>query len=152
MLAAQTARNGTHRLRFSEEALTELERYSWPGNFRELSGVLETAVSRANANRARIVLLEHLASLIREPGLNHQEAWRRRTILERIAGFELSEVAAALRLTGGKKDQAREILQYPSRHTMRRRLDVIQRKHPKVWADFPELIQYYGNLDADQMT
>jgi DNA-binding NtrC family response regulator len=131
----------------SPEALQLLQRYSWPGNVRELRNVLEFGALQARMRHMKTLLPEHLPAEIKtgtavpfgdgtiDIQLNVGSA---------LARTELECALKALRRVEGSKEEARRLLGYRDRHTMRRRIEAIARLNPKLWASYPEIEQYYG--------
>jgi DNA-binding NtrC family response regulator len=100
------------RVRFSLDALEQLERYPWPGNIREL----ENAVVRAAAMCDGIIRVQDLPDRIRnfqnEPdGHADTERPSQPETLVPLSTIEGQYVAKVLTRTGGNKQAASRILE-----------------------------------------
>ncbi len=80
LLAERIVRHesGSQRLRLAPEVLTQLKRYSWPGNVRQLANVLRTACVMATASTQPLgesaIRLEHLPDDFLEELRQRQDA------------------------------------------------------------------------------
>jgi two-component system response regulator HydG len=105
-LRVYSAKNGRKLEGFSSEAIDRLESYAWPGNVRELENVVERSVLLARKDRIDAEdLPEEVMGVKRPP---------RDAILELI-GTPLAEIEdrlldETLKITGGNKTQAAELL------------------------------------------
>src|SRR5262245_21345783 len=105
-LRVYAAKNGRKLEGFSNEALERLESYKWPGNIRELENLIERTVLLARKDRIDAEdLPEEVMGVKRPP---------RDAILE-LVGTPLAEIEErlldeTLRITGGNKTQAAELL------------------------------------------
>lgn len=112
-------------MRFSVDALEQLERYPWPGNIREL----ENAVVRAAAMCDGIIRVQDLPDRIRnfqaEPD-GHPETRRASEpeALVPLSKIEGRYVAKVLTRTGGNKQAASRILEVD-----RKTLDRMIKRH-----------------------
>ncbi|WP_158974534.1 sigma-54 dependent transcriptional regulator [Cellulophaga sp. L1A9] len=98
-------------LNISKEALAILERYSWPGNIRELENVIQNAVIMSD----RIIDVEHLPE-----NLKFKIKFPK-TSLKPLAEIEKEYIQKVLLATNNNKTKAAEILQI-DRKTLREKL------------------------------
>jgi DNA-binding NtrC family response regulator len=101
------------------EALKILERYSWPGNVRQLEGTVRLAVIHAAAEGANEIRPEHLDERVR--GIASARV-APASLVEELAEAERRIVVKALRAAGGNKREAARLLKW-SINTLRDRLD-----------------------------
>jgi two-component system response regulator HydG len=105
-LRVYAAKNGRKLEGFSNEAIARLESYAWPGNVRELENLVERSVLLARKDRIDAEdLPEEVMGVKRPP---------RDAILE-LVGTPLADIEErlldeTLRITGGNKTQAAELL------------------------------------------
>jgi two-component system response regulator HydG len=105
-LRVYSAKNGRKLEGFSSEAIARLESYAWPGNVRELENLVERSVLLARKDRIDAEdLPEEVMGVKRPP---------RDAILE-LVGTPLADIEdrlldETLRITGGNKTQAAELL------------------------------------------
>src|SRR5262245_18972432 len=105
-LRVYSAKNGRKLEGFSNEAIARLESYAWPGNVRELENLIERSVLLARKDRIDAEdLPEEVMGVKRPP---------RDAILE-LVGTPLADIEErlldeTLRITGGNKTQAAELL------------------------------------------
>jgi two-component system, NtrC family, response regulator HydG len=105
-LRVYSAKNGRKLEAFSSEAIARLESYAWPGNVRELENLVERSVLLARKDRIDAEdLPEEVMGVKRPP---------RDAILE-LVGTPLADIEErlldeTLRITGGNKTQAAELL------------------------------------------
>ena len=117
-LRVYSAKNGRKLEGFSNEAIARLESYAWPGNVRELENLVERSVLLARKDRIDAEdLPEEVMGVKRPP---------RDAILE-LVGTPLADIEErlldeTLRITGGNKTQAAELLGIDVR-TVARKLD-----------------------------
>jgi transcriptional regulator with PAS, ATPase and Fis domain len=100
------------RLRFAPDAIAKLERYSWPGNIRELRNVvIRAAVLTRDAEiRAHQLPVELVAA-----------AAQTKTSVSDLGGMERQMIFEVLEKTGGHHQRAAELLGI-SRRTLSRKL------------------------------
>ncbi|HEX8872403.1 MAG TPA: sigma-54 dependent transcriptional regulator, partial [Candidatus Acidoferrum sp.] len=96
------AQNGWKEKTFSDDAVAELRRYSWPGNIRELRNVVERLVLLATgeaigADDVRLVLPAADASLSAAATPNGTTATGQGTLLQRTEAFERDTLLAEIR-------------------------------------------------------
>jgi two-component system, NtrC family, response regulator HydG len=105
-LRVYSAKNGRKLEAFSNEAIARLESYAWPGNVRELENLVERSVLLARKDRIDAEdLPEEVMGVKRPP---------RDAILE-LVGTPLADIEQrlldeTLRITGGNKTQAADLL------------------------------------------
>lgn len=117
---------GAPPLNVTPEALAVLTAYSWPGNARELENALERAVALAEGSS---LAPEDLPERIRNSGQTAQllaQARERRMTLREL---EKEYILETLRLTGGNKSRAAEMLGF-DRRTLHRKLDEYRAEDP----------------------
>ncbi|HMX30162.1 MAG TPA: sigma-54 dependent transcriptional regulator, partial [Blastocatellia bacterium] len=108
------------------ETLAVLTAYSWPGNARELENVIERAVALAEGdNLTPDDLPDRVRSNAQTGNLLARAGERRMTLRE----LEKEYIVEALRLTGGNKSRAAEILGF-DRRTLHRKLDEYRSEDP----------------------
>ncbi|AIZ40600.1 sigma-54-dependent transcriptional regulator [Cellulophaga baltica] len=98
-------------LNISQEALTILERYSWPGNIRELENVIQNAVIMSDGIIDVENLPENLKFKIKFP----------KSTLKPLAEIEKEYIKKVLLSTNNNKTKAAEILQI-DRKTLREKI------------------------------
>ncbi|HSM60521.1 MAG TPA: sigma-54 dependent transcriptional regulator [Longimicrobiales bacterium] len=105
--------------RFDAQAMDVLRSYAWPGNVRELRSVVERAATLAEGG---ILGVEALPDRVRDGGLlrvSVSEAGARHLPLAEVERAYILEI---LRITGGNKSRAAEILRL-DRKTLYRKLE-----------------------------
>jgi DNA-binding NtrC family response regulator len=117
---------GSHPLNVTPEALAVLTAYAWPGNARELENALERAVALAeNASLTPQDLPERIRNSGQTAQLLAQARERRMTLRD----LEKEYILETLRLTGGNKSRAAEMLGF-DRRTLHRKLDEYRAEDP----------------------
>ncbi|HZG43824.1 MAG TPA: sigma 54-interacting transcriptional regulator, partial [Longimicrobium sp.] len=117
------SRAATHRrgldVRVSAPALSALVKYSWPGNVRQLRGVLERASTFCEGDEVGV---DDLPPELRRAGqaVEHVRCAAERELT--LAELEREYVLEVLRRTGGQKSRAADWLGIP-RRTLYRRLE-----------------------------
>ncbi len=119
-------KSGHPPLNVLPETLAALTAYSWPGNARELENVIERAVALAGGhNLTPDDLPERVRTNGQTAGLIARAKERRMTLRE----LEKEYIVEALRMTGGNKSRAAEILGI-DRRTLHRKLDEYRAEDP----------------------
>ena len=119
-------KSGQTPLNVLPETLATLTAYSWPGNARELENVIERAIAlAAGHNLTPDDLPERVRSNGHTSGLIARARERRMTLRE----LEKEYIIEALRMTGGNKSRAAEILGI-DRRTLHRKLDEYRAEDP----------------------
>ncbi|MGE0128490.1 MAG: sigma-54-dependent transcriptional regulator [Blastocatellales bacterium] len=119
-------KSGQSPLNVLPETLATLTAYSWPGNARELENVIERAVALAGGqNLSPDDLPERVRSNGQSGSLIARARERRMTMRE----IEKEYIIEALRMTGGNKSRAAEILGF-DRRTLHRKLDEYRAEDP----------------------
>src|SRR5262249_18281810 len=119
-------KSGRAPLNVSPEALATLTAYSWPGNARELENVIERACALApGSSLTPDDLPERVRSNGQTSALIARAKERRMTLRE----LERDYIIEALRMTGGNKSRAAEILGI-DRRTLHRKLDEYRAEDP----------------------
>jgi transcriptional regulator with PAS, ATPase and Fis domain len=125
------AEHGRARLNITAECLRTLERYSWPGNLRELRNAIERAVVLCPGDA---LLPEHLPPkvLAGKPSdvASEPPADRRALLQKEIDDQERLRIQAALDKTGGNQTTAAKLLGI-SRRTLVYRLTALQLPRPR---------------------
>lgn len=122
--SAETA--GRPALNVTPEALATLTAYSWPGNARELENAVERAVALAEGAH---LTPEDLPQRIRNSGQTSQLLMQARTQRMTLSELERAYILETLRLTGGNKSRAAELLGF-DRRTLHRKLDEYRAEDP----------------------
>jgi two-component system, NtrC family, response regulator AtoC len=119
-------KSGHAPLNVSPETLATLTAYSWPGNARELENVIERACAlAAGSNLTSDDLPERVRSNGQTGAMIARARERRMTLRE----LEKEYIVEALRMTGGNKSRAAEILGI-DRRTLHRKLDEYRAEDP----------------------
>jgi DNA-binding NtrC family response regulator len=119
-------KSGHAPLHVPPEILATLTAYSWPGNARELENVIERACALATGSSLTLDdLPERLRSNAQTVALMTRARERRMTLRE----LERDYIVEALRMTGGNKSRAAEILGI-DRRTLHRKLDEYRAEDP----------------------
>jgi DNA-binding NtrC family response regulator len=90
----------------SDEALSLLEKYSWPGNLRELKNVMKRAVLFAESDMIERKMLE---ALLYEDACTNETSFS--SLREEIRDLEKKRITEALIKKAGNKTKAAELLQ-----------------------------------------
>lgn len=108
------------------EALAVLTAYAWPGNARELENAIERAVALAEGAS---LSPEDLPDRIRNSGQTAQLLTQAREKRMTLRELEKEYILETLRLTGGNKSRAAELLGF-DRRTLHRKLDEYRVEDP----------------------
>lgn len=126
-------------------ALDRLQRYSFPGNIRELKAIVERAVTMATVHSHALVDVDDLpaeitaaAPLIRQPRDGEQI-----DLDAELARAELACIERALEITEGRKSDAWRLLGLNDRFALLRRVKRIRDDHPDFINDYPILRTCY---------
>ena len=106
MLDELRAREGIHVFEVSEGALEACQRHSWPGNIRELQGVIERAALYAHYKGRRVVARDDLGTIARKESSQslgqatrsfhaEVEEFKRKLVREALDSCEGNQVHAA---------------------------------------------------------
>jgi two-component system response regulator HydG len=118
-LAKYSRKNRREGLSFTPEALRLMERYSWPGNLRELENAIERAVILCPGNRISPKSLP--SDLTGEGGIRRDFAYREgATLME----MELGIIQAVLRRNNGDRGKTARALDISDRTLYRRIRDI----------------------------
>ncbi|MEK7830098.1 MAG: sigma-54 dependent transcriptional regulator, partial [Acidobacteriota bacterium] len=117
---------GRPALNVTPEALATLTAYSWPGNARELENAVERAVALAEGAH---LTPEDLPERIRNSGQTSQLLTQARQQRMTLGELERTYILETLRLTGGNKSRAAELLGF-DRRTLHRKLDEYRAEDP----------------------
>ncbi|RME57966.1 MAG: sigma-54-dependent Fis family transcriptional regulator, partial [Candidatus Dadabacteria bacterium] len=85
-------------LSISKEALEKLKNYSWPGNVREFSAVIESSAFRANFERTNEILPKHITFLSEKEDNNTTLSYK-----DMLREFKIKVVNEALARSGGNQ-------------------------------------------------
>lgn len=119
LLRKLAVRNGLTPPALSNEAMQALRRYSWPGNIRELSNVLERALIFADAGR---IDASQLPTDIRDGTPAHGKS-----LQDAVEAFERNHIAMVLRECEGNRERAAKELGL-SPATLYRRIEKLSLK------------------------
>jgi two-component system response regulator HydG len=122
--AAEVA--GRPALNVTPEALATLTAYSWPGNARELENAVERAIALAEGAH---LTPEDLPERIRNSGQSSLLLTQARQQRMTLSELERAYILETLRLTGGNKSRAAELLGF-DRRTLHRKLDEYRAQDP----------------------
>lgn len=122
--AAESNRKG--QMSVSPEALAMLTAYHWRGNARELENAIERAIALAEGN---YLTPDDLPERIRSGGQAAQLLTQAREKRLTVAELEREYIMETLRLTGGNKSRAADILGF-DRRTLHRKLDEYRAADP----------------------
>lgn len=117
---------GRTSMNVTPEALATLTAYSWPGNARELENAIERAVALAEGAN---LTPEDLPERIRSSGQTSQLLAQARQQRMTLSELERAYIVETLRLTGGNKSRAAELLGC-DRRTLHRKLDEYRASDP----------------------
>jgi DNA-binding NtrC family response regulator len=92
-LQIYSAQNNKNKLGITDEAMEYLERYSWPGNIRELENVIERA---ALLSKSKFIGPEDLPNSIRQEQNQQQQTYKTTSLKEALAGPEKNIIRQAL--------------------------------------------------------
>ena len=125
----------------SEEAAECLKNYVWLGNGRELRNALERAMIRSNLHACTHIEPTDLPAEVRkqspsERQIVHTELHFDFDLDESLAKAELTFVTEALKQTGGRKNEAWQLLGLNDRFALRRRINRIFKDYPHLLAEF----------------
>lgn len=113
-------------LNVTPETLAVLTAYAWPGNARELENAIERAVALADGAS---LTPEDLPERIRNSGQTAQLLTQAREKRLTLRDLEKEYILETLRLTGGNKSRAAELLGC-DRRTLHRKLDEYRTEDP----------------------
>ncbi len=107
-LRIYSAQHGRAKLGIADEAMEYLERYSWPGNIRELENVIERA---ALLSKNKFIGLEDLPSSIIRGQSRQQKSHRPVSLKEALAEPEKKIIRQALEANHWNRQEAAKSLQ-----------------------------------------
>ena len=113
-LSKFTAENHRQVTGISKEALDALQKYSYPGNVRELENIVEQLVV---LSRSPVIVREDLPMRVREyhPDLSGSRRLQG-SLVEQVEAFEQAMIADALKSSGHVQTRAAEMLGISERH------------------------------------
>lgn len=106
LLAAQ--KYGKDNIVLSEQVFETLRTYDYPGNIRELKNIFERAVLLTEDG---VIRLGHLPQRLRGQGDECAAGLEALSLAEGVCRYERRRILAALEETGGKRQQAADVLQ-----------------------------------------
>jgi DNA-binding NtrC family response regulator len=135
---------------FANEAIRVLQHYAWPGNVRQLQHAIEWAVLSGMQKghwtvEASDLPAEFTTDAVAGGGIEDAAS----PVEQARAQAELECIERALVKTGGKKLDAMELLGYPNRQTMRRRVQLLRERFPALWGKYPNVIAAYDTGQDD---
>jgi len=92
-LRVYSAQHNRNKLGITDEAMEYLERYTWPGNIRELENVIERA---ALLSKNKFIGIEDLPNSIKQEQNQQQETYKLMSLKGALAGPEKSIIRQAL--------------------------------------------------------
>jgi DNA-binding NtrC family response regulator len=119
-------KSGQSPLNIMPETLATLTAYSWPGNARELENVIERAVALADGHN---LTPDDLPGRVRSNGQASSLIARAKERRITLRELEKEYIIESLRMTGGNKSRAAEILGI-DRRTLHRKLDEYRAEDP----------------------
>lgn len=133
---AKLRRLGRPRLEFSQEAITALMQFHWPGNVRQLENTVESGLISAHIAQASRIELVHFKDRISETS-RHAQTSGPSSIRETRSRAELDQIERALEAADGNVQYANEVLKASHRHFLSRRIQRIAVEFPEILTDFP---------------
>jgi DNA-binding NtrC family response regulator len=147
----------------SEEVLSRLLDYPWPGNIRELKNAVDYMLMRRRMlklERISIVCLPNdiiapapgllpqgspaqatgKLSPAAQPGPNTPQRGRK----ENNAFLELNRIEASLRMYYGSKSRTAQALEYENEQNLRSKVKSCYEKYPHLFEHFPEIVKAYS--------
>jgi DNA-binding NtrC family response regulator len=88
-----SAQHNRNKLGITDDAMEHLERYSWPGNIRELENVIERA---ALLSKNKFIGPEDLPNSIKQEQNQQQETYKLMSLKRALAGPEKNIIRQAL--------------------------------------------------------
>jgi DNA-binding NtrC family response regulator len=146
---------------FSQEALKKMQRYSWPGNIRELRSTVEELVFESDFQEKNVIDLDLLPDRFHVSGITtvHTNAindtilgikaqhavpdiqW---TIAKRTAYQELAQIEKALIAANGRKDDVARMLGMKDDNALRYKVKTKYHNiFPELFDDFPVIKKLY---------
>ena len=134
---------------FAPDAFKILEKFSWPGNIRQLKNAIESASFQAELNGHSQIEQDDLPVNVRAKGASHgplvgDDVERGANIRELLARAELFYIEQALVATCGRKTEAWRLLQYNDRFALSRRVRRILEQYPNLKEEFPQIKERFG--------
>lgn len=143
----QSGRTRVHSC--SDEALTCLAAYRYPGNARELRSIIERAVITCQARGEHRIQPVDLPAELRDPELSPNLAsfrWdgQKPVCLEmELAWLELLAFTAAMKRCEGRRQDAANLLGLPNRQALPRRVGKIRQDYPALLKRCTELQAFF---------
>jgi transcriptional regulator with PAS, ATPase and Fis domain len=102
------AQHNKQRLGITDEMLEYLERYSWPGNIRELENVIERAVL---LSKDKFIGPDDLPNVIKQEQGRQQKTYQPKSLKEALAGPEKELIRQALEANHWNRQETAKALQ-----------------------------------------
>ena len=141
---------------FSDEAINTICQYNYPGNIRELKAIIEWATLNANQANHWVIEADDIPYDIKKEVISKSITTPLDFDIEKDLNVEYARAKTellclerALKLTSGKKLKAEEILGYPNRQTMRRRIKRLKSAYPELFNEFELIKLLYGNIENE---
>ncbi len=106
-LQVYSAQHNRNKLGITDETMENLERYSWPGNIRELENVIERA---ALLSKSKFIGPEDLPNSIRQEQ-NQQQTYKMTSLKDALAGPEKNIIRQALEANHWSRQATAKALQ-----------------------------------------
>lgn len=143
----------TKAANISQKTISLLQKYSWPGNARELRNYIERAAIFADD----IILPEHLPEVVQSNEILFSCNETSQVLIssvgvdmgEELAKVELRYLEESLREAQGKKNEAWRLLGLNDRFAFGRRVKAIATKYPHLLERTPYLKEHYGNASEE---
>jgi DNA-binding NtrC family response regulator len=133
----------------ASDALHQLSRYAFPGNVRELKGIVERAMMMAALHSHALIELDDLphdvaASITPRVQMTDGDNF---DLDGELARAELGHIERALRKTEGRKSEAWRLLGLNDRFALLRRVKRIRDQYPHLVSEFPLIQSRYADND-----
>lgn len=137
----------------SQKTIALLQKYSWPGNARELRNYIERAAIFADD----MILPEHLPEVVQSNENLFTRSEKDQELIspngvdmgEELAKVELRYLEESLREVQGKKNEAWRLLGLNDRFAFGRRVKAIATKYPHLLDQTPFLKEHYTNSSEE---
>jgi DNA-binding NtrC family response regulator len=103
-----SAQHNREKLGFSDEAMEHMERYSWPGNIRELENVIERA---ALLSKSKFIGADDLPDSIKQDRSHDRKEYRPMSLKDALAEPEKDIIRRALEANRWNRQETAKALQ-----------------------------------------